>query len=123
MRKVWALALTAAIAAATLVVAAPSAHAWPADCAALEDPPGVSVDPDTLQVRIDPGGLPNPDADWALQVANCLDNGLVLNKAFCFALMPLWFPFGEHVYQDPYTGEIVIDGGRLASDATTCLYR
>lgn len=136
MRKTFALGLTAALSVATLGFAAPARAAdWPTDClrsSGAIDFESFSIDLVTLEVRINPAGV-GPDVDMVTSavtgLALCLENDIVLGRVTCLLgkveeiVTSINVPalYLRYVYQDPATGELVIDGGRLVEDATACL--
>lgn len=150
MKKTWALALTTAVCAATLgVAAAPAAAAETCHELTLEDLLGddttidlgsVSINRDTLEIRVNPAAIDDDVSMLAdlivdevamriVRYATCVEGGVVtgivncaLSKALEIAgtLDPANLNL-RYVYQDPTTGEIVVAGGLLVGDATACV--
>jgi hypothetical protein len=139
IRRASALLVTAAVATATLAVASPAKAQGPLDCLDIQfefpQANSVTVDVDTLQVRVDPDAIEGDVtmlaglvAGITLDLARCLEGGLIVGPAMCYvdraleianSLDPLSLQL-RYVYQDPETGDFVIDGGRLLADLTSC---
>ena len=140
MRRTWAAMTAAAVVAGSLAIAAP-ARAAAEDCSdylnsgSTIEFESFDVNWDMLQVRINPQGV-DPDVQMlvhevtrAVDFVLCLEGGLATGTVNCVvakvleiagSLDPASLNF-RYVYQDPATGEIVIEGGLLADDAQSCL--
>ncbi len=136
MKRFATVAVVAIVAATTLGVPA-RAEARVVDCTDhlfVQEEAGFqsfTINLQTLEVRIQPGAV-GDDAlmlvDYygfdGVNFALCAEGGLVTGPVFCFlgrldeiisSLDPM-NGYLRYVYQDPNTGEIVIDGGRLVAD-------
>ena len=136
MKKTWAVLLTAVVAAATLGVASPArAQGWPTDC--LESDGGlglqtVTVDLENGVIEIDHTGVVN-DVNYVAAVTTalawCLENDYVVGTANCLltklAEILVSIDVGSldlrYVSVNLFTGEILIDYGRLVTDAGECV--
>lgn len=129
MRKRWVMGVAAAVAAASLGVAAP---ARAQDCLSNRfpmPPEAGTVYIENGQIRINPGGVQG-DVDQYVAYATeravdlywCVVE-LVPTQVWCLGngVIGIVANIDQYVYQDPNTGEIVIDYARLVSDATSCL--
>lgn len=124
MKKVWTMGVVAAVTGASLWVAAP---AMAQVCTPSEPLPASPVTIENGQIRI------NPDVE--LELARLAEDASALaNDAISCGWgqvpAPVRCTYGlawssglgsEYVYEDPYTGEIVIDYGELQYDANSCL--
>lgn len=124
MKKTAVMALSAIVAAMSLGVAAP---ARAQSCTSVPPlPTSNTVRIENGQIRIDPNG-PGEDAEDLQGYADvrvgeawtCGFNA-VPPQGWCAANLALNAAFNEYTYQDPYSGEVVIDYGRLVAD-TGCL--
>ena len=136
------MGLTVAVSAAAIGLAAPAHASASVDCFPPQDIvvdiQSVSVNLQTLEVRIDPAAI-DDDVNWVVALvlseidytvdgALCTEGGLVTSRVRCLVAKALEIArsldpaslYFRYVYQDPYTGEIVIDGGQLVADGTAC---
>lgn len=148
MKRVWGIALAAAVVAASFGVAAPASAAdascW--DYILYNDGividgelQTVTVDINTLEIRVNPSAL-DGDVDMLVasivdevtpfvRFATCMEGGIVTATVSClqakvFEIVGSLDPANlnlRYVYQDPMTGELVIAGGVLVNDATACI--
>lgn len=127
MRKATVMAVAAMVAAMSLGLAAPAHAQCPSGVPAL--PTSNTVKLENGQVRINPGG-PTQDVDVAGDYANDRADegidcalGVVPGQVWCAAfdigLNAVRFMY--YVYQDPNTGEIVIDYARIVADVNNCV--
>lgn len=142
MRRTFAIGLTAAMSAVAIGLAAPVHASASEECFPDRMIPiglqSVSVNLQTLEIRIDPAaidddvnwavGLVLAEIDYTIEGALCVEGGVVTGPVRCLvakareiagSLDPANLYF-RYVYVDPATGEIVIPGGQLVADATAC---
>lgn len=133
MKRMLVIATTLALVATLGGTSPAQAQEWPVDCLFTdgEELQTVTIDPQTLQIRVNPEGVA-PDVDLiatgARDLSDCLSGGIDLPTLNCLIAKlqeireSLQRGDLRYVYQDPYTGEVVVDGGRLRDDLTTCLF-
>lgn len=133
--KRWAIAIVTATAVASLGITSPAGAQQ--DCVGwgFSPAPGPNtVSVENGQLRINPGGV-GADIEqylayvdpYADKVGRCV-GGLIPPEVFCVinnaleiidAIDPVNGDL-RYVYQDPETGELVVDYGLLLSDITAC---
>lgn len=125
-KKSLAMAIVAAVAAVPFGYAAPASAQECND--AIRFPETTTVTIENGQIRINPSGPPE-DVDNLTAFATVLAN-IAVDCAVDAVPSQVWCAlnvvangvfFGTYVYQDPYTGEIVIDYGRLVADTSSCV--